>query len=206
MGVSPVGGRGRGDMRFEETPLQGVVLIQTEPKVDERGSFSRTYCREELKQQGIDFRVSQCNLTSSHRGVLRGLHFQRTPASEQKIVQCTRGSVYYLVLDLRWNSPTYLLHAGFELSAGARKSLYVAPGFASGSQALEDDTEVLYMMTEMYSPEREGGFRYDDPAFGISWPLAVTTLSRKDAAWPAAGKTIDRKPAEAGVGPEHRQC
>jgi dTDP-4-dehydrorhamnose 3,5-epimerase len=112
------------------------------------------------------------------------MHYQQSPASERKIVRCTRGSVYYVVIDIRKGSPTYLEQLGVELKSGDRNALYVGPGFASGSQALEDDTEVMYLMTEPYSAGREGGFRYDDPAFRISWPLPVTVLSRKDTEWP----------------------
>jgi dTDP-4-dehydrorhamnose 3,5-epimerase len=171
-------------MDFRNTHLRGICVIRTEPHVDGRGFFARTYCTNEFRNQGIDFRVVQCNVTSSRKGALRGFHYQRNPASEQKIVRCTRGAAYYLVVDIRNDSPTYLQSAGFELNSHDQQMLYVGPGFASGSQALEDDTEVSYMMTEAYDPAREGGYRYDDPAFQVSWPLPVTFLSRKDAAWP----------------------
>jgi dTDP-4-dehydrorhamnose 3,5-epimerase len=172
-------------MRFLNTSLNGVSLVTLEPKSDDRGFFSRAFCVDEFKAQGILFNVTQCNLTSSARkGTLRGLHYEYAPATEQKIVRCTQGSVYYVIVDMRVDSSTYLRHCAFELSSTNYQMLYVSPGFLSGSQALTDGAEVAYMLTERYRPEREGGFRYDDPAFGIAWPLEITALSEKDAGWP----------------------
>lgn len=171
-------------MRFVSTPFHGVFLVSLDPRNDDRGFFSRTFCVDEFNAQGIVFNVLQCNVTSSaSKGTLRGLHYEHAPATEQKIVRCTAGSVYYVVVDIRPNSPTYLKHCGFELSSTNHHMLYVSPGFLCGSQTLTDNSEVAYMLTERYRPDREGGFRHDDPAFGIEWPLEVTALSAKDAGW-----------------------
>jgi dTDP-4-dehydrorhamnose 3,5-epimerase len=160
-------------------------VVEPELKHDARGFFSRTYCSREFQEQHLSFEIAQCNITYTDRpGVLRGLHYQIPPATEHKIVRCTRGSVYYAVVDLRRESPTYLRHFSIELNDINRRILYVGPGFASGCQALSSGVELTYQMSEAYCAGRESGFRYDDPAFGIEWPLPVTAVSEKDSSWP----------------------
>jgi dTDP-4-dehydrorhamnose 3,5-epimerase len=184
-------------MKFEETQFSGVTMIELEPHVDSRGFFERFFCGRELRSAGITFNVAQCNLTVSRKGALRGMHYEYPPVSEQKIVRCFQGTVYYVLLDMRVGSPTYLQHVGFHLDSCERKMLYVPPGFASGSQAVSDGAEVGYIMSVAYSAGREGGFRYDDPVFRIPWPLAVSALSEKDARWPGFAHTAIHAAPEA---------
>jgi dTDP-4-dehydrorhamnose 3,5-epimerase len=171
-------------MHFHTCSLPGVLLIDLDLKHDERGYLARTFCLDELGSQGSEFQVVQCNVTySARKGTLRGLHYQSDPATEQKIVHCTQGAVLYVLVDLRPGSSTYLQHAKFDLDAVGGRRLYVPGGFASGAQAQSDYAQLSYMMSERYAPGRESGIRYDDPALQISWPLPVTALSEKDAAW-----------------------
>jgi dTDP-4-dehydrorhamnose 3,5-epimerase len=172
-------------MRFTETELKGAFILDLEPRSDDRGFFARTFCVEEFRAHGLCARVLQCNLSFNHtRGTLRGMHYQVLPAAEVKIVRCTRGAVYDVIIDLRPGSPTYGSHIGVELTAENRRTLYVPEMFGHGYQTLTDDTEVIYQVSEMYTPGSERGLRYDDPAFEISWPLPVSVISEKDAAWP----------------------
>jgi len=172
-------------MKFEEAPLKDAWVIDLEPFGDERGFFARTYCRKELKARGIESQVVQSNTSFSvHKGTLRGLHFQKAPAAETKLVRCVRGSLYDVIVDLRADSPTYRRYFGIELSESNFKMLFVPRGFAHGFQTLEDRSTVLYMVSAFYTPEAEGGIRHDDQAFGIDWPVEVSVLSAKDAAWP----------------------
>jgi dTDP-4-dehydrorhamnose 3,5-epimerase len=172
-------------MIFHETSLQGVFLIDLEPHADERGFLARTFCAEEFTRRGLNPGVKQASLSSTHRrGTLRGMHYQDAPATEDKLVRCIRGSIHDVVVDLRPSSPTFLSHYAVELSAEHRQSLYIPAMCAHGCQTLIDGTEVLYLMSGFHSPQHERGLRYDDPALGIAWPIPVTVISPKDAAWP----------------------
>jgi dTDP-4-dehydrorhamnose 3,5-epimerase len=173
-------------VRFEQGHLEGVMVVRPELKQDERGFFSRTFCSDEFAAAGIPFDTAQSNIAfSKKRGTLRGIHFELPPATQHKVVRCTRGSAYYVVIDLRPYSSTYLQHFGITLDDVARTILYVPPGFASACQSLSDNTELAYQMSDFYVPGREIGFRFDDPAFAIAWPLPVTVVSEKDLSWPA---------------------
>lgn len=173
-------------MIFAMTRLDGAWLIDIEPREDERGFFARTWCRQELAALGLDTEIAQESLSLNRRhGTVRGLHFQRPPNDETKIVRCTRGAIFDAIVDLRRHSPTYLRWQGFELTAENRRALYVPKGFAHGFQTLADDAEVAYQISEFYAPEAAGGYRYDDVAFGIVWPVPVTLISERDLGWPA---------------------
>ncbi len=170
-------------MIFRETPIAGAVLIELEPQLDERGSFARTFSVDEFAAHGLETRVVQCNASTNPRaGTLRGMHFQLPPFAEAKLLRCARGSFYDVVVDLRPDSATYCEWYGVELSASNLRMLYVPVGLAHGFQTLEDDTHVLYQMSEDYSAEHARGVRWDDPAFGIAWPHAETRIiSERDA-------------------------
>src|SRR5688500_9611911 len=175
-------------MRFTQTPLAGAFVLELEERGDERGMFARTFCQKEFTDHGLKPTVAQCNLSFNHKaGTLRGMHFQAPPAAETKLVRCTRGAVYDVIVDLRPDSPTYLRHVGVELSEHNRNALYVPELFAHGYQTLTDGAEVAYQVGEMYTPGSERGMRYDDPALGIRWPLPVAMISAKDASWPLVG-------------------
>lgn len=172
-------------MRFEETTLPGVFIVGLTPVADARGSFARTYCEREFAGHGLNGRFVQCNLShNAVRGTLRGMHFQRDPRPEIKLVRCIRGSIHDVVIDLRKDSPAYLRSFGIELSERNGLALYVPAGFAHGFQTLEDHTEIWYQMGEFYVPELADGVRWDDPAFGIHWPIANPILSEKDRSYP----------------------
>lgn len=175
-------------MTFDETDLKGAYVIGLEPRRDDRGFFARTFCTQEFAARGLAPAVAQCNLSFNYReGILRGLHYQTQPAAEAKLVRCVRGAVYDLIVDLRPDSPTYLSHVGVELTAENRLSLYVPEMFAHGYQTLTSEAEVVYQVSQFYSPEHECELRYDDPALGIRWPLPVSEISEKDANWPLLG-------------------
>jgi dTDP-4-dehydrorhamnose 3,5-epimerase len=172
-------------MRFDETDLAGVFLIGLDRMADERGFFARTYCEREFTAHGLDGRFVQCNLShNTARGTLRGLHFQREPRPETKLVRCIRGAIYDVVLDLRKDSATYLRWVAVELNARNSLGLYIPAGLAHGFQTLEDDTDVWYQMGEFYAPELAAGVRWNDPAFGIRWPIGNPILSDKDRSYP----------------------
>jgi dTDP-4-dehydrorhamnose 3,5-epimerase len=172
-------------MRFQETPLSGAYLIELEPVGDPRGFFARAWCAREFSEQGLDPGTVQCNLSFNHqRGTLRGMHYQIPPHAETKLVRCIRGSIYDVIIDLRPESPTYTHWFGAELSADNRSMLYIPKGFAHGYQTMEDNTEVFYQVSEFYRPGSEGGVRWNDPRFGIEWPLEVSVISAKDQALP----------------------
>lgn len=173
-------------MIFTETPLKGAFLIDLEPHLDSRGFFARTFCRREFEANGLNPAIAQCNLSFNHKaGTLRGMHFQEAPAGEAKLVRCVRGRIYDVIIDLRPESPTYRGHFAVELTAESYRALFVPESFAHGFQSLLDETLVEYQMSEYYAPERGSGFRYDDPAFALTWPLAITVISEQDIAWPA---------------------
>ena len=172
-------------MIFTETPLKGAYLIDMEKRGDERGFFARAFCEREFAQHGLSNRIVQANNSlSARKGTLRGMHYQRAPHQEAKVVGCIRGAIYDVVLDLRPDSPTYLRWAAAELTAENHRSLYIPEGCAHGFQTLMDGAEVLYLMSEFYAPGHAAGVRYDDPAFAIEWPLPVACISDADRAWP----------------------
>jgi dTDP-4-dehydrorhamnose 3,5-epimerase len=183
-------------VRFVETELEGAFVIEPDLLTDDRGGFARTFCRREFEEHGLDPDVAQANISFNHRaGTLRGMHYQLPPAAEAKLVRCTRGAIHDVAVDLRPGSPTYLGHVGVELSDRNRRALYVPELFGHGYQALTDDAEVVYLVSEFYAPGQERGFRYDDPAVGIRWPRPVTAVSEKDAAWTplAAGGLVGER-------------
>lgn len=172
-------------MKFSETKLPGCTIVDVEPVSDARGFFARAWCSREFAEHGLHAELRQANLSySPRRGTLRGLHWQAPPNSEAKLIRCTRGAVLDVAVDLRPDSPTYLRWVGVELAAESRRMLFVPEHFAHGFQTLEDDTEVHYLVSEAYAPEAERGARWDDPAFGIEWPLPVAAISDKDSGWP----------------------
>ncbi len=172
-------------MIFSETPLAGAWEIVFEPRADSRGYFARTFCVREMEAHGIPFSVVQCNLSGNvARGTLRGMHYQAEPHAEQKLVQCVRGAIHDVIVDIRPESPTYRKHYGVTLRAGDQRMLYIPTGFAHGFLTLEDDAEVAYMMSAFYEPAAARGFRYNDPAFGIVWPGSVSAISERDASYP----------------------
>ncbi|MDJ0860375.1 MAG: dTDP-4-dehydrorhamnose 3,5-epimerase [Dinoroseobacter sp.] len=176
-------------MIFSETPLPGAYLIELERRGDERGYFARTFCANEFASHGLSTSFVQANMSLSRDpGTLRGLHFQREPAQEAKLVRCVSGRLFDVIVDIRPESPTYLQNYSVELSAENGLALYVPKGFAHGFQTLEPDTVASYMADAFYTPEKEGGYRYDDPALGIDWPAKVTEISDKDLKWQLISK------------------
>jgi dTDP-4-dehydrorhamnose 3,5-epimerase len=172
-------------MIFTATPVSGAVVIEPELLEDERGFFARCFCAEEFAAHGLNPHVAQCSFSfSRQRGTLRGLHFQRPPRAEAKLVRCTAGVLYDVIVDLRPDSPTFQRHFATELSARNHKMLYVPEGCAHGFQTLQDDTEVFYQMSEVFDAAAAGGVRWNDPAFGIAWPLEVTVISERDRTCP----------------------
>lgn len=172
-------------MFFVETELKDAYIIELEKREDRRGFFARTWAQDEFEQRGLESRVVQTNMSFNHsKGTLRGMHFQKAPYAETKLVRCVRGAVYDVIIDLRPESPTYKRWLGVELSAENRRSVYVPEGFAHGFQTLEDNCELMYQVSKVYTPSAEGGLRYNDPSFDIQWPLPATVLSDKDQSWP----------------------
>jgi len=171
-------------MIFTETTLPGVYLIDIQPIGDARGFFSRFWCSKEFEAQGLSFDVAQINVShNAEAGTLRGLHYQREPHAEAKVVACTRGRVFDVAVDVRPGSPTYLQWVGTILDSEKRRMLYIPSGFAHGYQTLEEDTGLLYLVSEFYAPGAESGLRFDDPAIGIEWPMPVASISDKDNDW-----------------------
>ena len=172
-------------MLFEETDLKGVFLIKPEIFTDQRGFFARSFCRREFEAHGLDPRVVQCSISFNiKKSTLRGMHFQRPPHAEIRLVRCTRGAVYDVVLDLRAGSPTFRRWVATELSDENRLAIYVPEGFAHGFQTLEAETEVFYQISEFHNQTAAAGVRWDDTAFGIEWPKANRTISAKDLSYP----------------------
>jgi dTDP-4-dehydrorhamnose 3,5-epimerase len=170
---------------FLPTSLPGAFIIDIERREDERGFFARTWCRREFAEKGLSAELAQCNTSyNRRRGTLRGMHWQAAPNAEVKLIRCTRGAIWDAIVDLRPDSPTYLNHVGVELSADSRRALYVPEGMAHGFVTLEDDSEVFYQMSEFYEPTAARGARWNDPAFGISWPVTDPVLHPRDAAYP----------------------
>ncbi|MDR3641699.1 MAG: dTDP-4-dehydrorhamnose 3,5-epimerase [Humidesulfovibrio sp.] len=174
-----------GSLILHTTPLSGLLVVETRPVGDQRGSFARLFCARELEPLALPGPIVQINHSyTSAAGTVRGLHFQRPPKAEAKLVRCLRGRVLDVAVDLRKGSETYLTWHAVELSPENHLAFYLPRGFAHGFQTLEPDCELLYLHTEFYSPEHEGGLRFDDPALGIPWPLPVAELSARDAAHP----------------------
>lgn len=172
-------------MKFTETPLRGVFLIDIEPLEDERGFFARAFCREEFKARGLNPDLAQCSISFNRsKGTLRGLHYQAPPNEEAKTVRCTSGAIYDVIVDLRRDSNTYGKWAGAELSAGNRRMLYVPEGCAHGFQTLEDDSEIFYQISAAFSPDGFRGVHYEAPELSIKWPLPVKVVSERDRALP----------------------
>ncbi len=171
-------------MRFCTTNLRDAYLIHLEPVQDDRGFFARTFCVREFAAHGLEFNFPEHSVSfSTRKGTLRGMHYQDEPHSEVKLVRCLRGNIWDVIIDIRPDSPTYRHWQGFELSGKNGHQLYVPKGFAHGFQVLNDDVEVNYLISEPYLPEAARGIRYNDPAFGIVWPLPVTEISPKDLSW-----------------------
>ena len=172
-------------MLFQPTSIADVLLIDPEPRRDERGFFARLYCEEEFEDQGLERTVAQASMAFNvRRGTIRGLHFQRPPHAESKTVRCTRGAMFAVAVDLRPGSPTYRQHVSTELTADNRRSIHIPAGCAAGYQTLADDTEVMYLISSRYVPGSEAGVHHADPSIGIEWPLPVTLISPRDAGLP----------------------
>ena len=169
-------------MRFAPTPLSGAVVIELDKREDERGFFARVFCQREFADAGLETRFVQINNSlSKDKGTLRGMHYQLGEAVEVKLVRCVRGALWDVILDLRPGSATFGQSFGAELSAENRRMMYVPPGFAHGFLTLEEDTEVFYLVSAFYAPERERGVRWNEPRFAIGWPAAPQVISDKDA-------------------------
>lgn len=172
-------------MIFTTTPIEGVFVIEPEKRVDERGYFARIWCARDFAAHGIDIPFVQSNISfNPHRGTLRGMHFDNPPLEEVKLVRCTRGALFDVAIDLRTASRTYRQHVGVTLTPEAANMLYVPEGFAHGFLTLADDTEACYLMAPFYVPRATRGLRWNDPAFGIEWPIPVEVISRRDASYP----------------------
>ncbi|HET6328429.1 MAG TPA: dTDP-4-dehydrorhamnose 3,5-epimerase [Planctomycetaceae bacterium] len=170
-------------MKFTETWLAGAYLIDIEPREDERGFFARTFCRREFEDHGLEPNLLQCSVSFNRcQGTIRGIHFQRSPYQETKIVRCTAGAIFDVIVDLRADSPTFLKYLAVELTAENRRALYVPKDFAHGFQTLAEETEVAYQMSEFYAPNSAAGLRWNDPLLAIEWPLPVSVISQQDAA------------------------
>jgi dTDP-4-dehydrorhamnose 3,5-epimerase len=172
-------------MIFTETRLKGAFILELEKREDSRGFFARSFCQKEFQAHGLNPAVVQCNVSYNRvRGTLRGMHYAAAPFAEAKLVRCTAGALYDVIIDLRPHSPTYKQHLGEVLSAANHKMLYVPEGFAHGFQTLEDDTEIFYQMSQFYSAEHARGVRYNDPAFGIEWMIAAPVIADRDRDYP----------------------
>ena len=172
-------------MKFFETKLKGAFIITPDLIEDERGFFARTFCRREFKEQGLNTNLVQCNISFNRtKGTLRGMHYQSKPHAEVKLVRCTAGAIYDVIIDLRPESRTIGQWFGAELSENNHQLIYIPEGFAHGYQTLAEHTEVYYQVSDFYHPTSEHGVRWNDPAFGIEWPLPVSVVSKKDESYP----------------------
>ncbi len=173
-------------MIFTATALEGAYVVELEPREDERGFFARAWCESEFRDHDLSTEIAQCNISFNHkRGTLRGMHYQVAPHAEVKLIRCTRGAVYDVIVDLRPDSPTQTHWIGVDLTAENRRMLYVPEGFAHGYQTLVDETETFYQVSAAYAPEAERGVRWDDPSFSSVWPDPEgAILSEKDSSWP----------------------
>jgi len=172
-------------MIFTEIKLAGGFIIDIEPISDERGFFARTFCKKEFQQRVLVSEFDQCSVSyNKTKGTLRGMHYQAAPHAETKIVSCIKGAFYDVVLDLRRESNTFKQWVGVELTSGNRRSLYIPEGCAHGFLTLQDNSEVYYQISEFHHPESARGVRWDDPAFGIEWPVKVANVSSRDQSYP----------------------
>lgn len=172
-------------MRFERTAFAGLVVVHPERHVDERGYFARIFCEEEFAREGLEGRFPQMSLSfNAKAGTVRGMHYQRAPHAETKLVRCTRGAIFDVVVDLRPDQPTFRRWRGFELSAMNGVALYIPEGFAHGYQTLVDETELTYAITPFFVPDFGAGLRWDDPAIDIQWLQPISVISERDGAWP----------------------
>ncbi len=172
-------------MIFSKASLEGAFIIEPEPVEDERGFFARAWCQREYEARGLNPRLVQCSISfNNKKGTLRGMHYQIKPYQEAKLLRCTRGAIYDVIIDLRPDSPTFKQWIAVELTAENRRMLYVPEGFAHGFQTLEDYTEVFYQMSEFYAPDCARGVRWNDPAFGIRWPAGELIISERDRSYP----------------------
>jgi dTDP-4-dehydrorhamnose 3,5-epimerase len=175
-------------MLFTESPLPGAFLVDLELLTDDRGFFARAYCLDEFAAQGLNTPLRQCSVSyNSRKGTLRGLHYQAAPHEEHKLVRCTSGAIFDVIVDIRPHSSHYRRWFGTELSSQNRRALFIPSGFAHGFLTLSDDAEVYYMISVPHAPEHAQGFRWSDPAFGIQWPLTPSVISARDAAYPLLG-------------------
>lgn len=175
-------------MIFRETKLAGAFVVEPERLADERGFFARTWCRREFADRGLSADLAQCNVSfNTRKGTVRGMHYSVAPHAEVKLVRCTRGAIRDVIVDLRPDSPTFRQWAGAELSAENGRALYIPEGLAHGFQTLEDGTEVFYQMSDFFHPECARGVRWDDPAFGLAWPLPISVISEKDLGFATFG-------------------
>lgn len=176
-------------MRLRQCELAGAFIVEPEPAIDERGFFARLFCRREFEERGLTAEFVQSSISfNRRRGTLRGLHFQVAPREEVKLVRCTAGAIFDVIVDLRPDSRTRRGWTAVELSAHNRLTLYVPRGFAHGFQTLTDDAEVLYQISELHSPEHARGIRWNDPALGIAWPLPISVVSKGDQELPTLGE------------------
>lgn len=172
-------------MRFTETEIAGVVVVDIEPRTDDRGAFARLHCPQEFAAAGHPFTPAQTSLSRNTRaGTLRGMHYQPAPYGETKLVRCVRGRIFDVAIDLRADSPTHRRWTGVELSADNGRALLIPEGIAHGFVTLGDDTDVLYQITPEFEPGHEAGVRWDDPAFGVAWPMKPQVISPRDASYP----------------------
>jgi dTDP-4-dehydrorhamnose 3,5-epimerase len=172
-------------MKFIKTPLPGAYVIELEPVQDERGLFARTFCQVEFAQIGFHKQIVQINHSVTRKkGAIRGMHYQRPPACEAKLIRCVQGKVFDVMVDLRAGSPTFLHHCGVELSRDTMRMVYIPEGFAHGFQTLTDDAELVYHHSAFYNPQYEHGLRFNDPALAIDWPLPAGAVSLKDQSYP----------------------
>jgi dTDP-4-dehydrorhamnose 3,5-epimerase len=172
-------------VKFEPLTLQGAYLIHLDRLEDDRGFFARAWCEHELADQGLNTRIAQANVSfNKTKGTLRGMHYQAPPYAEVKLVRCTRGAIYDVIIDIRPDSQTFRRWLSVELNEDNHDTLYIPEGFAHGFQTLEDGAEVYYQHSEFYTPGAERGLRYNDPAFGIAWPLPVASINPRDESWP----------------------
>ena len=166
---------------FTETSLKGAFIIDIDRRKDERGFFARSFCQNEFREHGLKPIIAQSNIASNlKQGTLRGMHFQYPPAAETKLVRCTRGAIFDIIVDLRPESDTYLQHVALELTEDNVRAIYVPERFAHGYQALRDKTDTSYQVGEFYTPSADGGLKYDDPRLNLKWPMPVSVISQKD--------------------------
>lgn len=172
-------------MIFKPTSLLGAFVIEPDRHDDSRGHFARTFCVEEFRKHGLDSHVEQCSVSFNHKkGTLRGMHYQAAPCAEGKLVRCNRGAIYDVIIDLRRDSPSFKQHFAIELDERGGKMLYIPAGLAHGFQTLEDETEIYYQMSMAFSSAHARGVRWDDPAFGISWPAGERIIIERDRNYP----------------------